>query len=69
MVDERLPAVDLDHRDQLPVASLELVVRRDVDLAVVELEVAPELAELRTCALAEVTALRVEEDDVRAAYG
>jgi hypothetical protein len=69
VVHERLPAVDLDDGDQLPVAGLELVVAGDVDLAVVELELPAKLRQLRTRTLAEVAALRVKEDDVGAAYG
>jgi hypothetical protein len=58
-----LRAVDLDHRQELPVALLELVVAGDVYLAELELDVAPQRVENRPRALAEVAAGRVVEDD------
>jgi hypothetical protein len=60
VVDERTAPVDLDHRQPFAVPRLELRIPCDVDLA----EVDPGLAEDAAGALAEVTALRVEEDDV-----
>jgi hypothetical protein len=65
VVDERTDAVDLDHREKRAVARLELLVAGDVDLAQVELELGTELDQLRPRPLAQVTALRVEEDDLR----
>jgi hypothetical protein len=60
VVDERTTTVDLHYRQPLAVPRLELRVARDVDLA----EVDAGLAEDAAGALAEVAALRVEEDDV-----
>jgi hypothetical protein len=63
VVDERLDAADLDHRDQLPKARFELRVARDVHLAEVEAELVTELVQDRACALAQVAPGRVVEDD------
>jgi hypothetical protein len=64
VVDEGPLAVDLDHRQPLPVARLEIGIAGDVDLAV-----ANALAvEDSTRAVAEVAAARREENDV-ALYG
>jgi hypothetical protein len=67
VVDEGLDAADLDHRDQLAVARLELLLPRDVDLAQLESELGAQLFENRAGTLAEVAAGRVVEDDFR--YG
>ena len=64
---EGSPAADLDHRQELPVARLELRVAADVDLLEREAELGPQRLEDAAGPLAEVTPLRVEEDDVR--YG
>jgi hypothetical protein len=69
VVDERANAVDLDDRDRLAVPGLELLVAPDVDLAEVEVDLGAQLGELRTRPLAEVAALRVEENDVGTVYG
>jgi hypothetical protein len=64
VVDERLRAVDLDHRQQLPVTALEVVVSGDVDLAQVEVELGAQPLERRPSALAQVAPGRVVENDV-----
>jgi hypothetical protein len=63
VVGEAPPAVDLHDRQPLPVLGLQGGVAADVDLAQVEAELVPERAHLRERALAEVTALRVVDDD------
>jgi len=65
VVDEGALAVDLDHRQPLAVAGLELGVAADVDLAELEAEVVACLGDDRAGPLAEVTALRVVDDDAR----
>jgi hypothetical protein len=60
VVDEGAAAVDLHHGQPLPVLRLELGIVRDVDFA--ERDAA--LPENRPRAIAEVTASRVEQDDV-----
>ena len=64
VVDERALAVDLDHRQPLAIASLELGVAADVDLAQLELVLLPQRCELRARPLAQVAALGVVEDDL-----
>lgn len=56
-------SVDLDDREQLPVAGLELGVAADVDLGQLELELLPELPQRLAGALAEVAIRRVVEND------
>src|SRR6266566_9781887 len=56
-------AVDLDDRDQFPVARLELRVALDRDLHMLELELVAERGELCRGPPAEVTALRLVEND------
>ena len=63
VVREHPLAVDLDHREPLPVAGLELRVAGDVDLLEREAELGAELLELRARPVAEMAALRVEERD------
>src|SRR3954465_4687169 len=65
-VDERALAVDLDDREPLAVARLELRVARDVDLAQLERPPDAHLADDGARPLAEVAALRVVERDDRA---
>jgi hypothetical protein len=60
VVDESPLAADLDDRQPLSITRLELRPARDVDFA----EADARLAEHRPCPLAQVAALRVEEDDV-----
>ena len=66
-VRECAPAVDLDDREPLAVQSLELRDARDVHFFELELELAPQLRDGGSRALAEVTIGRVEDDD--AGYG
>ena len=54
---------DLDDRDALPIALLELLVARDVHLGELEAELVLQLAELRARELAQVASLRAVEDD------
>ena len=63
VVHEAPPAVDLDHREPLPVFRLKDRVAADVDLAQVEAELVAERAHLRERALAQVTAFSVVNDD------
>jgi len=56
-------AVDLDDREPLAVAGLELRVARDVDLLELEAELGAELLELPARPVAEVAALCVVERD------
>ncbi len=65
VVDEGPLAVDLDDRQPLPVAGLELGVAADVDLFEVELVLEPKLCERRSDAFAEGAALSVIENDAR----
>jgi hypothetical protein len=65
VVDERPLAVDLDHRQPLAVAGLELGVAADVDLAQLELVLPPQLGELPARPLAEMAALGVVDGDAR----
>jgi hypothetical protein len=62
------PALELDDRDQLAVAPLELGVAADVDRAELEAELAAELLERAQRLLAEVAALRVVQNEL-ARYG
>jgi hypothetical protein len=66
-VRERPLAVDLDDRQPLPVAALELLVAGDVDLLQLEAELVSCGVEDALRGRAEVAALGVEEDD--AGYG
>ena len=63
VVDERPLAVDLDDREPLPVARLELLDSRDVDLLVGEAELGSKPGQLRAGALAERAVAGMEEDD------
>ena len=65
VVRETAPAVDLDHRQPLPVLGLEGRVAADVDLAQVEAELVAERANLFERALAQVTAFCVKDGDLR----
>ena len=62
-VDERLLAVDLDDREQLAVASLQLGVAVDQDLLELEAELVPERDDGLARTLAEVAPLRAVEQD------
>ena len=64
VVHERALAVDLDHRQPLPIAGFELGVAADVDLAQLKLVLLPQRCELRARPLAQVAALGVVEDDL-----
>ena len=64
-VDELLLAVDLDDRDQLAEARLELRVAVDRDLLELEPELISRLDERRPRTLAEVAALRPVQNDPR----
>jgi hypothetical protein len=57
--------VQLDHRDQLAVAPLELRVAADVHGAEVEAKLGPQLLERPQGLLAEVAPLRVVDDKLR----
>jgi hypothetical protein len=63
VVDERALAVDLDHRQPLTVAGLELGVAADVDLTELEAQLVACRGDDPAGSLAEVAALRVVEDD------
>jgi hypothetical protein len=63
VVDEGALAVDLDHGQPLAVPRLQLGVAADVDLSQLEAELVARLRDDRPGPLAEVTALRVVEDD------
>jgi hypothetical protein len=65
VVREDLLPVDLDDRDQLAVARLELGRAVDRDLLQLELELLPQRAQLRERPLAEVAAVRVENRNLR----
>ncbi|HEY3051710.1 MAG TPA: hypothetical protein VGJ40_08275 [Gaiellaceae bacterium] len=60
-VDEGLVAVDLDDRNQLAVARLELGVAVDQDLLQLEAELVTERRDGLPCALAQVAVLRAVE--------
>jgi hypothetical protein len=66
-VDERTLAADLDDRQPLPVALLELRHAGDVDLLELEPELLPERRQRGPCPVAEVAAGRAEQADLR--YG
>ncbi len=68
VVGEGLRAVDLDHRNQLAVALLELRVAGDVDLPELELDLFTKSCERLTRPFAEVAARSVIEDDFRYGY-
>jgi len=61
VVREAPPTVDLDHGQLLPVRRLESGIAGDVDLAQLEVELLPQPAHLLERALAEMTAVRVED--------
>jgi hypothetical protein len=63
VVDERPLTVDLHHREPGAVARLQQLVAGDVDLLVVEPELALEARDALARAVAERAALRVEERD------
>jgi hypothetical protein len=63
VVGEGLLAVDLDDRQQLAVASLELRIAGDVHLVEVELDVGPDRRERRPRPLAEAAIPRRVEND------
>ena len=62
-IDERLFPVDLDDRDQLPVARLQLRITVDRDLLELEPEFFLERKYGRACPLAEVAVSRVVQAD------
>jgi hypothetical protein len=64
VIGEPPPAVDLDDREPLPVAGLELRIARDVDLAELEIELVAEAAQLLERALAEMAPRRVVDGDL-----
>ena len=68
MVDESPLAVDLDDRQPLAVAGLELRVAADVDLFELELVLLPKRCERALGTLAEVAAFGVIQDDLRYGY-
>ena len=65
VVDEGPLAVDLDHRQPLAVAPLQLGVTGDVDLSELEVRVRGDRNERLPRPLAQVAAWRVVEDDLR----
>ena len=67
VVDERAFPVDLDHRQPVAVARLELWISADVDLLELEVELVAETRELPLRPFAQVAARSVIEDD--AGYG
>jgi hypothetical protein len=60
---ERPLAVDLDHRQPLPIAALQLGVAGDVDLLELELDVRPDRLEDPARGRAQVAVRSVVEDD------
>jgi hypothetical protein len=64
VVRERTLAVDLDDREPLAVALLELGDARDLDLLQIELVLRAELLKLSASAVAEVAIRGVEEGDL-----
>ena len=64
VVRETAPAVDLDHREPLPILGLEGGVAADVHLPQIEAELVTERAHLLERALAQVTAFRVKDGDL-----
>jgi hypothetical protein len=65
VVDEGPLALDLDHRQELAVAALELWIAPDVHLDELELQLAAKPAQRPARPLAEMAALGVVEDDLR----
>jgi hypothetical protein len=65
VVDERPLAVDLDHGQPFAVASLELGVACDVDVAELEPPLAPNLLDNCASSIAEVAPHRVIQNDLR----
>ena len=68
MVDESPLTVDLDDRQPLAVAGLELRVAADVDLFELELVLLPKRCERGQGTLAEVAAFGVIQNDLRYGY-
>ena len=64
VVRERTLAVDLDDREPLAVALLELRYARDLDLLQLEVFLRAELLQLSASAIAEVAVRGVEEGDL-----
>ena len=64
VVRKAAPSVDLDDRQPLAIFGLERLVAGDIHLPQREAELGLERPDLRECPLAEVTALRVVDDDV-----
>ena len=64
VVREPPPAVNLDDRQPLAIAGLELGIARDVDLPQLEPELLVQPAHLLERSLAQMTSLRVVEDDL-----
>jgi hypothetical protein len=69
VVGETPPTVDLDDREPLPILGFERGVTADVDLGQREGELGLERTNLVEHTLAEMAALRVVDDDVRAVTG
>jgi hypothetical protein len=65
VVDEGTLAVDLDDRQPLAIASLEVGIAADVNLDELELALCARLLQHRARPLAEVAPLRMKEDDAR----
>ena len=63
VVDERAPAVDLDHGQKLAVPRLEGRIPADVDLRQLELDVRAHGVDRRARTVAEMAPLRGVEDD------
>jgi hypothetical protein len=68
VVDESPLTVDLDDRQPLAVAGLELRVAADVDLFELELVLLPKRCERAQRTLTEMTAFGVIQDDLRYGY-
>ena len=68
VIREAPPTVDLDHRQPLPIGSLEGGIAADVDLLEHESELLPQRAHLAERAVAEVAALGVVDDNA-SGYG
>jgi hypothetical protein len=68
-VRERPLAIDLDHREPLPVAALELGVARDVDLLELELHLRANRLENTLRGRAQMAVRSVVEDDAGYGYG
>ena len=68
VVRETAPAVDLDHREPLPILGLEGRVAPDVHLPQIEAELVAERAHLLERTLTQVTAFGVKEGDLGYGY-